>query len=465
MSRRVIVVGGGMAGLVTAIAAAERGAQVTALEAGPAVGGSMAISGGLVWSPATLEDARRWIPRGDERLQRIVVDEIAPGWEWLESHGLPLHPKATCMKHGFGHGRLMAMGDVGARQPFADTMAASARELGAEVVVSARVTGVSRDGEHWTVTWTGDGGEHGEEAEAVVFAAGGFHNSKELVSRFITTYPEELVIRGNRQSDGVAIRSLTPLGAELSRGMHSFYGHTFPWAKGHEWDTKDFLPATMFYTDYCVLLNQLGLRFKDESVGVVDEHSAQVGSRQPGGRYYTVFDERIRRDYVDADLVGIPGLPTTATAYRIGKLEQFGTKILKADDIDSLAAAMEREFDVPAVNILDSIKTFNEASDPIRDLEPPRRESHTPLVEAPFWAIPSVAAITYTMGGLRVNEDMSVRGLGGTVFAAGADAGNVYEDVYGGGLGWGLVSGRRAGAAAAGEPAPVGVAAAGAAAA
>jgi succinate dehydrogenase/fumarate reductase flavoprotein subunit len=126
---------------------------------------------------------------------------------------------------------------------------------------------------------------------------------------------------------------------------------------------------------------------------------------------------------------------------------------------------MEREFDVPAVNILDSIKTFNEAADPIRDLEPPRRESHTPLVEAPFWAIPSVAAITYTMGGLRVNEDMSVRGLGGTVFAAGADAGNVYEDVYGGGLGWGLVSGRRAGTAAAGEPAPVGVAAAGAAAA
>jgi glycine/D-amino acid oxidase-like deaminating enzyme len=80
VSRRVVVVGGGMAGLVTAIAAAERGAQVTVLEAGPAVGGSMAISGGLVWSPATLEDARRWIPRGDERLQRIVVDEITPGW-------------------------------------------------------------------------------------------------------------------------------------------------------------------------------------------------------------------------------------------------------------------------------------------------------------------------------------------------------------------------------------------------
>ena len=39
-------------------------------------------------------------------------------------------------------------------------------------------------------------------------------------------------------------------------------------------------------------------------------------------------------------------------------------------------------------------------------------------------------------------------GLDG-VFAAGADAGNVFEDVYGGGLGWAAVSGRRAGRAAA----------------
>jgi hypothetical protein len=43
------------------------------------------------------------------------------------------------------------------------------------------------------------------------------------------------------------------------------------------------------------------------------------------------------------------------------------------------------------------------------------------------------------------------------LFAAGADAGNVFEDVYGGGLGWAAVSGRRAGRSAAarartGEP-------------
>jgi hypothetical protein len=45
---------------------------------------------------------------------------------------------------------------------------------------------------------------------------------------------------------------------------------------------------------------------------------------------------------------------------------------------------------------------------------------------------------------------MRVQGDGlDRVYAAGADAGNVFEDVYGGGLGWAAVSGRRAGTAAA----------------
>src|SRR6185312_6935699 len=120
MARRVIVVGGGMAGLVTATAAAEQGAAVTVLEAGETVGGSMAISGGLIWAPASFEEARRWIPRGDADLQRVVVDEIRPGWEWLESHGFPLEPERRCLKHDMGNGRVMGLGEVGSRHSFAD---------------------------------------------------------------------------------------------------------------------------------------------------------------------------------------------------------------------------------------------------------------------------------------------------------------------------------------------------------
>ena len=89
-SREVIVVGGGMAGLTAGLAAAEAGGDVLVLESEPSVGGSMALSGGLIWSPATFELARQWVPRGDPGLQRILVDELEPAWSWLEDHGLPL---------------------------------------------------------------------------------------------------------------------------------------------------------------------------------------------------------------------------------------------------------------------------------------------------------------------------------------------------------------------------------------
>src|SRR5215217_6410377 len=98
----VIVVGGGMAGLTAALAAAEAGGDVLVLESEPAVGGSMAISGGLIWGPGS--------------------HELARAWSWYEDHGLPLDPPVACLKDRMGRGRLMAIGGPGARGPWADKL-------------------------------------------------------------------------------------------------------------------------------------------------------------------------------------------------------------------------------------------------------------------------------------------------------------------------------------------------------
>ncbi|HSS09285.1 MAG TPA: FAD-dependent oxidoreductase, partial [Acidimicrobiales bacterium] len=50
--RRVVVIGSGAAGLAAALAAASRGADVIVLEQDDFVGGTTAISGGIVWAPA-----------------------------------------------------------------------------------------------------------------------------------------------------------------------------------------------------------------------------------------------------------------------------------------------------------------------------------------------------------------------------------------------------------------------------
>ena len=108
-SRDVIVIGGGMAGLTAALAAAEAGGDVLVLESEPTVGGSMAISGGLIWGPGSYELARHWIPRGNPDLQRIFVDELEAAWSWFEGHGLPLDPPVACLKDKMGRGRLMGV--------------------------------------------------------------------------------------------------------------------------------------------------------------------------------------------------------------------------------------------------------------------------------------------------------------------------------------------------------------------
>jgi succinate dehydrogenase/fumarate reductase flavoprotein subunit len=449
-AREVIVVGGGMAGLTAALAAAEAGGDVLVLESEPAVGGSMAISGGLIWSPATFELARRWIPRGNPELQRILVDELEDAWSWFEHHGLPLDPPVACLKDRMGRGRLMSVGGPGARRPWAEILLGAAERHGAEVITGARVESVEPSAEGWTVTWTHGDSPSSALARAVVFCGGGFQNSKELVRRYVSPWPEDMVIRSNRSSDGAALRSLLPLGAPVSHGMHSFYGHTLPFIDGKAWDDGlEFLAGSLYFSDFCLIVNQLGLRFTDESVGCIDEHNAERGCQQPHGRYYVVFDERIRRERIDVDLMGIPGIEATRVPEKLVQLRELGASIVTAETPDELAAAMDAEFGVPAANMSDTLRTFNAAVDPIHELDPPRRRDHSPIMEAPLRAIACVSGITYTMGGLKVTPDMRVPGSQfDGIFAAGADAGNVFEDVYGGGLGWAAVSGRRAGRSA-----------------
>ena len=209
-------------------------------------------------------------------------------------------------------------------------------------------------------------------ARAVVFCGGGFQNSEELVRRYISPWPEEMVVRSNRSSDGVALRNLLPLGASVTHGMHSFYGHTLPYIPGKTWESGlEFLAGSLYFSDYCLIVNQLGLRFTDESVGCIDEHNAERGCQQPYGRYFVIFDERIRRERIDVDLMGIPGIEATRVPAKLDQLRELGASIVSAATPDELAAAMEAEFGVPAANAADTLRTFNATTDPIGELDPP----------------------------------------------------------------------------------------------
>src|SRR4051794_21897618 len=99
----VLVLGGGMAGLCAALAAAEQGARVLVLEKGTRFGGSMHLSNGIVWSFKQMEDVRTRLRAGNAALQELVVEQLPSGFEWLLTHGIELLPEQQYF--GYGHGR------------------------------------------------------------------------------------------------------------------------------------------------------------------------------------------------------------------------------------------------------------------------------------------------------------------------------------------------------------------------
>ena len=97
---RVVIAGGGLAGLTAALRAAELGARVTLLEKGDRPGGSFLLSSGYVWSYRDMPTYRNEAPGGDAGLQRLILDRLGSGLEWLKCAG-----GGISSKHGLSLGR------------------------------------------------------------------------------------------------------------------------------------------------------------------------------------------------------------------------------------------------------------------------------------------------------------------------------------------------------------------------
>src|SRR5260370_2046776 len=84
----LLVVGGGMAGLAAAGAATSAGAQLTLVEKRGMVGGSAAMSAGIVWTAADFKTLRHVVPGGDAALGQALIDGFWPGVDWVRATGV-----------------------------------------------------------------------------------------------------------------------------------------------------------------------------------------------------------------------------------------------------------------------------------------------------------------------------------------------------------------------------------------
>lgn len=440
----VVVVGAGMGGLAAAVTAQEDGARVLLLEKGAEPGGSFALAGGYVWTLDGMDSYDEIVPHGDAALGRVVVEDYETGIEWLRDHGVRLE----WTERGLGHHRRF-----GGHRIVPDTVTSGVRPLlaafeaaGGELRTGAAVVALRRDeaGAIAGVRFRDRDGVHDVACAAAVLATGGFQNNLEMMTRYVSGFADRAIVRSNPRSTGDGLRMALDAGAAASRGLNSFYGHTLPAPPTHV-DEESFRKLSQFYSSECLVLNQEGRRFADESLG--DEVVALRLIAQQGGEGYIVMDRTMHERYVQES-----PFPDMDPFDPLERVRDAGGVVLSADSLAELTAQLLDRYGVPARAAVETIEEFSDAAragDPTR-LSVPRREALRPCDTPPFHAVAVRPGVTFTTGGVRVDADSCqvvdpdgrpVPGL----FAAGADVGGVSLEGYAGGLAPALVTGLRAG--------------------
>jgi fumarate reductase flavoprotein subunit len=465
MSGTIVIVGGGLAGLTAANRAAELGLAPIVLERGgdPQYHCNSRFSGGLLHvgfkdmtGPSDEIEAAVLALIDDTDATAngtVLAQESSRALAWLRAEGAkfikggslefmrwvlaPPRPRTAGLDwKGRGPDVLLRkltanLSERGA----AVRLATRAREL---IVQGGRVAGVIAECNSATERI---------EAAAVVLSDGGFQTNMDLMRRFVSRQPERLLQRGAATGHGDGLMMAEAAGARLV-GMDRFYGHLL----GREaFEIEKLWPYPIIdpIAAASILVNRAGQRFLDEGLGGV-YMANEVAKLDDPLSATAVFD-----DAVWTGLAADNRYPPCMNPV----YEKAGGKVFQANDLGALAEAVGVSPDGLAKTVADYNAAIGNES--ASDLSPARRvekfKPH-PVSTPPFRAIPVCAGITYTMGGIAIDQGSRAQHRdGGSIpglFAAGSSSGGMEGGpgaAYLGGLAKAVITGLRAAETAAGN--------------
>lgn len=276
-------------------------------------------------------------------------------------------------------------------------------------------------------------------ATHVVIADGGFQGNDELLQRYVTPRPDRVLTRnaGTGRGDGL---SMAMEAGDALAGMGGFYGHV---------QSRDALsnprlwpyPTVDMPITGGVAVRSNGLRFCDEGLGGVHVANMIAKLDDPLDAF-AIFDHACW-------MTRATEFPMPANPH----LVKVGATMHAAHDLRDLAVRAGIEPDALA----QTVDAFNQAIGEGRGagLSPARSRGALgpmPILQAPFYAVPLVAGVTYTTGGIAIDGATRVKAKeGGRIaglYAAGSCTGG-HEggpvSGYTGGLGKALTFGFIAG--------------------
>jgi succinate dehydrogenase/fumarate reductase flavoprotein subunit len=462
----VIVVGAGGAGLAAAVSAAELGARVIVFESERAVGGSMALSGGVFYAAGTSVQARLGIEDSPERFYQHYMDlnewELRTGlirafcenapltFEWLV--GLGLDVPARLSANGKQPGLRRFDGDevrrghvpIGEGYALAGLLEKACRDLRVDIVLDTRIQHlIVEDGIVRGVI--ADGIE--ARADAVIIATGGMAQNIELLRRF---FPDVDLAGDNLFADsGAGSRGdHISLGAEAGSAIAGSGWGTMlcgAYFQGfHHWQSG-FPPVSS------LLVDRSGRRFVNEDASYSPMFNML---KKAGGRAWLIFDEAGRNSLDPAYASWTPQKILAEVA---------AGRSFSGEDPAELASRIG----VPPAALAASIERWNATLPAGTDPEFGRSDSLAAhghpapdaMVKPPYYAVRyQPVQLVQTHAGLEIDERARVISKVGQVihglFAAGESGGGVLGKHYVGAtsLSNALTMGRIAGQSAARDP-------------
>lgn len=281
-----------------------------------------------------------------------------------------------------------------------------------------------------------DRGIYNIDTNSIILACGGFEANKEERIKFLGKEWEGAVVRGSKYNTGDGIRMALKAGAQREGQYNGCHAHTTDYNAPKFGDFEK--PGDIYKKSSYplgLIINIEGKRFVDEGADFRNYTYAKYGKeilKQPNQIAFQIYDNKVRsmlrKEYDIRE----------ATVFKAKTIEELAkkTKVNKDNLLKTIEgynySVQDGSFD-PSVR--DGKKTYG--------IIPPKSNWALKFEQPPFYAYPVTCGITFTFGGIKVNdkgevigkEEEPITGL----YAAGEIVGGLFRYNYPGGSG--LMSG------------------------
>ena len=489
----VCVVGAGNAAICAALAARERGAEVTILECAPVAersGNTRFTAGAMRVAYDGVDDIVKLVPdlseeerritdfgtyttdqffddiarltqyRADPDMVEILVKRSLDTLLWMRSKGVrfvPMYGRQAFKVDGrFTFWGGLAVEAWGGGPGLVEMLFAAVDKHKIDVQYETSAVSLLHDDDGVNgVRARRKGGTLEVRARAVVLASGGFEANAEWRTRYLGPGWDLAKVRGSRFNTGDGIRMGLAVGASPCGNWSGC--HAVGWERNAP-EFGDLAVGDAFQKHSYplgIMVNARGERFLDEGADFRNYTYAKYGRvilEQPGQFAWQLFDAKAS--------------PLLRDEYRIRQV----TKVTA----DSLEDLVRRIDDVDRDRFVQTVREYNAAvmtdvpfnpnvkdGRGTRGLAIPKSNWANTIDEPPFEAYSVTCGITFTFGGLRITRNSEVLHNDGNVipglYAAGELVGGIFYFNYPGGSGltagavFGRIAGTSAGARAVGN--------------